>query len=94
MVVSSQNIPFAILHEKIKITLCIGYWWWQGSLFLRFQTGQIPKQKSMDLLRFSGHLLFSMAAFLDVQAGLVVCPEWQLDRAERKLAHARCPGRF
>lgn len=96
LVVSSQNIPYAILHGKIKITFCIGYWWWQGGLFLRFQTRQIPKQKSMDFLRLSGHLLFCVATFPDVQAdrALQSAADWQLDGAEKKTAHAWCPRSF
>lgn len=55
MVISSQNIPYAIL---------------QVSLFLRFQTGQIPKWEEVpNFLKFSGHLLFSVAKQTPRQTG-------------------------
>lgn len=50
--------------------LCTGYWWWQVSLFLRFQTGQIPKQEEdTNFPKFSGHLLFSVAKQTPRQTG-------------------------
>lgn len=68
MVISSQNIPYALLHGEIKITLCIGYWWWRDSLFLRLQTGQIPEQERMDFLKPWAFALLCGYAFPDVEA--------------------------
>lgn len=87
MVISSQNIPYTILHGKTKITLCIGCWWWRVSLFLRFQTGQIPEQESMNFLKLWAFALLCGYAFPDVEAdrALRSATEWRLGGSERKL---------
>lgn len=89
MVISSQNIPYAILHGETKITLCIGYWWWRVSLFLRFQTGQIPEQECMDFLKLWAFALLCGYAFPDVEAdrALRSAAEWRLGGSGRKLMH-------